>query len=227
MKHGCLWHLLKQVFPGRYSLRLAARGMKATGRHALSVRACGRRQQPSSPLLAVIGDRATPPREDPRRWLPMRGAIEAPQQQTGTIELAIPDLEQAMVTGKLRHMRRALSRKYKLTRNGERCVMHNAFQPIRGLTMFQLSSPGKLLIATVFAGVLSATVANANTIAIDPRIARSLITTSSQSRPLPPLLAWSTRVGLASAPPACSLTHATGFAFSGNPAEEAELLTNL
>ena len=62
----------------------------------------------------------------------MRAAIEAPQQQTGTVELAIPDLEQAMVTGKLRHMRRALSKKYKLTRNRERCVMHNAFQPISG-----------------------------------------------------------------------------------------------
>ena len=94
----------------------------------------------------------SPPLEDPRRWLPMRAAIEAPQQPAGTIELANPALEQAMVTGKLRHMRRALSKKYKLTRNGKRCVMNNAFQPIRGLTMFQLSSPGKLLIADGFRG---------------------------------------------------------------------------
>ena len=45
------------------------------------------------------------PLDDPR-WCPMKEAIEARQQQTGSMPLAIIDLEQAMKGGKLPSMRR-------------------------------------------------------------------------------------------------------------------------
>ena len=96
--------------------------------------------------------------------------------------------------------------------------------------MFQLSSPAKLLIATVFAGVLSATVANANTITITPQDDASnhnlvVISTADPADTIVGLLcpggptAECSSSGTAAVG---SLTAATGFApFSGNPAEEA------
>ena len=180
---------------------------------------------------AVIGD-GPPPREDPRRWLPMRAAMEAPQQQTGTVELAIPDLEQAMVTGKLRHMRRALSKKYKLTRSGERRVMHNAFQSQLGVNHVSAFESGQAADRARFSRVFFPQQRRTRIPSQSLHRTTQVITTSSQSRPLTAHI-----VGLlcpggttAECPPTAavgSLTDATGFApFSGNPAEEARCWSN-
>ena len=91
--------------------------------------------------------------------------------------------------------------------------------------MFQLSSPGKPLIAADFRGCFFRNSGEREYHHNHSTDRAGLITTPSQSRLLPPLLACCAPSGTGVAPAGVgSLTQATGFAFAGNPEEEAELL---